>query len=128
MSYSITVLEDITTIDGDLVKLNTLVIRNDNKRIPVNSGIEFIVVTDGVTEVKSFKVRMSPDEKEFIGYFTTDGFSVFAGTVDVSFGFNDEAIGTINSVAINSIIEAIPATVLSSLTYQDADNSWLSNL
>lgn len=129
MSLTTEIFETLENVQGIAYRMIVIKIVNDDERFPVLSNIEFMKVTDETSIVEPFDLYLTRDQKEFIGHFTTDGFSGFLGNVDISFGYGNKILGTISAVDINAtgVIDPLPP-LLSSQTYLDADNQWLSTL
>ncbi len=130
MSLTTEIFETLRDVQGTSYRMIVIKIVNDQAKHAIGSQIEFMrVVTEDGTSISPFDLYLTFDQKEFIGYFTTDAFSGITGTVDIVFGYGDDILETIESININApgVIAGLPP-LLSSQSYQNANNFWLSNL
>lgn len=127
MNYELNITYSIKIIQGILYRLILMKISILNGKFPIRSNHFLIKVVDGVKEVEPFHVYSTINQKEIHCLFTVDAFSDFIGNVDINFGFIDEIINGFEEIPINISISPLPSD-LSSLTYIDADNTWLNSL
>lgn len=126
MSYSIEFKEVLQEYDGALYKMILLKIKSDDQKFEHMAEPNIIVADDGTLQAYSFMNDISGNQRELIGYFTTDAFVGFGSSVTLRFIHNFEVYGEITGFDVGTL-EPLPS-FYSSYTYTDADNNWLANL
>jgi hypothetical protein len=127
MSYTAKFSETVRTIFGDRYRVIHLSITIENEKMPINSGIEFVHVSNGTTVITPFVIAFSLDRKGVSALFTTDAFTGISGSCEISFGFENQFTEVISGFDPSMDIGSLQP-IFSSEPYQDATNFWLSNL
>lgn len=111
------------------VELNGTTYRVINVNIKTSENFKafndpaFSRVTDGITNVDSFRTIVSRNKKVISSIYTTDAFAVFTGTVLLEFGFGKAVLNNIEIPDINA--EVLTPVFVLTTTPPDADNAWL---
>jgi hypothetical protein len=117
--------EVLQTFRGTEYRMIDLRITCVNGRFEHRSLPFKVAVSNESQRVEAFFVLLSPDGKAMHGYFTTDAFTVFTGSVDVSFGYLGQPIGNITDISISA---APLPSYLAAIGAPNANNTWLADL
>lgn len=129
MSYSYTIKNTLGNFNDQLIKIISIVIKNDSDLFVERSIREYVTVSDGTNSVSAFFTDLTPNLKYLRASFTTDAFAIFTGNVEIKFGYGDDVLGTFSAIDINAaVLAAIPPQLVANGTFTIANNAWLASL
>lgn len=123
--FSVIVRQTIEYFDDLPYQINVLVVKDTFNKFIFNSHSNVIRVFDSNFLIESFITTISSNQKEILGFFTSDAFNIFSGNVDIEFS-QDGEVQMIEDVDITIIQPLDP--LLASLNAPMGDNDWLNSL
>jgi hypothetical protein len=92
-NFTVKMRHTVQEIQGVFYQLVNMKITIIDGAFPILSGIEYVSVIHGTTEIAPRIIRFSADRKELHAGFSNNAFSGMTGSLIIAFGFGEHLIG-----------------------------------
>lgn len=123
--YSVIIRQTVEYFDDLPYQINVLIVKDTLNKFIFNSHSKVIRVFDSNFLIESFMTIISSNQKEMLGFFTSDAFNIFSGNVNIEFSHRG-GVQVIEDVDV-SIIQPLDP-LLASIDAPMGDNDWLNSL